>query len=241
MPNVMGQEFPYTPEGMAAAEQYRQTLGMRDGGMMGFRPIGMQAGGLADATAIVQGLYDLMGSGTTSDVRDYISLHRMSLEKSAKIDDRFFNTLRNMLPRFPAETLTPAAPMDRPRSERFGAADDLGRLSNRDLRDAQLGMERMEQGQPDVTTPLGGGRYPPPYRGREDMHVFPPFSDLVDRTPMPLPEGWENMPAFRLPEEEIRPMPDPRTEWPDDVVETANGGYITRDRNRGGLMSLRRR
>ena len=227
MPNVMGQEFPYTPEGMAAAEQYRQTLGMRDGGMMGFRPIGMQAGGLADATAIVQGLYDLMGSGTTSDVRDYISLHRMSLEKSAKIDDRFFNTLRNMLPRFPAETLEDSAQIE-------GTIGDAQRTEQQ-LRPMQ------PQGQPDVTTPLGGGRYPPPYRGREDMHVFPPFSDLVDRTPMPLPKGWENMPAFRLPEEEIRPMPDPRTEWPDDVVETANGGYITRDRNRGGLMSLRRR
>ena len=46
MPNVMGREFPYTPQGVAAAQQYRQTLGMRDGGMMGFRPVGMQAGGV---------------------------------------------------------------------------------------------------------------------------------------------------------------------------------------------------
>jgi len=48
MPNVMGREFPYTPEGMAAAQQYKQAIGMRDGGMMGFRPIGMQAGGIAE-------------------------------------------------------------------------------------------------------------------------------------------------------------------------------------------------
>ena len=27
MPNVMGREFPYTPEGMAAAEQYKQSVG----------------------------------------------------------------------------------------------------------------------------------------------------------------------------------------------------------------------
>jgi len=47
MPNVMGREFPYTPEGMAAAQQYRQAIGMRDGGMMGFRPIGMAGGGVA--------------------------------------------------------------------------------------------------------------------------------------------------------------------------------------------------
>ena len=37
MPNVMGREFPYTAEGMAAAQQYSQAMGMRDGGMMGFR------------------------------------------------------------------------------------------------------------------------------------------------------------------------------------------------------------
>ena len=41
MPNVMGREFPYTAEGMAAAQQYEQAMGMRGGGMMGFRPVGM--------------------------------------------------------------------------------------------------------------------------------------------------------------------------------------------------------
>ena len=44
MPNVMGREFPYTPEGMAAAEQYKQSVGMRDGGSMGFRPVGYAYG-----------------------------------------------------------------------------------------------------------------------------------------------------------------------------------------------------
>jgi hypothetical protein len=45
MPNVMGREFPYTPQGMAAAEQYKQSVGMRDGGSMGFRPVGYDVGG----------------------------------------------------------------------------------------------------------------------------------------------------------------------------------------------------
>ena len=45
MPNVAGREFPYTPEGLRAAEQYRQALGMRDGGAMGFRPLGYANGG----------------------------------------------------------------------------------------------------------------------------------------------------------------------------------------------------
>ena len=46
MPNVMGREFPYTPEGMAASQQYAQSMGMRDGGPMGFRPVGMFLGGI---------------------------------------------------------------------------------------------------------------------------------------------------------------------------------------------------
>ena len=48
MPNVMGRVFPYTPEGMAAAEDYRSSMGMRGGGMMGFRPVGYQDGDLVD-------------------------------------------------------------------------------------------------------------------------------------------------------------------------------------------------
>ena len=46
MPNVMGREFPYTPQGMAEAEQYRQAVGMRGGGMMGFRPVGYADAGV---------------------------------------------------------------------------------------------------------------------------------------------------------------------------------------------------
>ena len=48
MPNVMGREFPYTPQGMAEAQQYRQALGMRDGGSMGFRPVGYADGDAVD-------------------------------------------------------------------------------------------------------------------------------------------------------------------------------------------------
>ena len=57
MPNVMGREFPYTPQGMAEAQQYKEALGMRDGGSMGFRPVGYEAGGpvgYADGDAVNQ-------------------------------------------------------------------------------------------------------------------------------------------------------------------------------------------
>ena len=55
MPNVMGREFPYTAEGMAAAQQYEQAMGVRGGGMMGFRPVGMQGGGMMGQEAVVGG------------------------------------------------------------------------------------------------------------------------------------------------------------------------------------------
>ena len=57
MPNVAGREFSYTPQGMAAAEQYKQSLGMRGGGMMGFRPIGYANGDLVEAPIDAPSLY----------------------------------------------------------------------------------------------------------------------------------------------------------------------------------------
>jgi len=57
MPNVAGREFPYTPQGMAAAEQYKQSLGMRGGGMMGFRPVGYAEGDLVEDTGNLGRLY----------------------------------------------------------------------------------------------------------------------------------------------------------------------------------------
>lgn len=102
MPNVMGREFPYTAEGMAAAQQYSQAMGMRDGGSMGFRPIGMQAGGVADeSTNIVRGLYDLMSRGTTDQVRNYIEANRADLQMISKDPNPMFNMLRSVLPNFP--------------------------------------------------------------------------------------------------------------------------------------------
>ena len=57
MPNVAGREFPYTPQGMAAAEQYKQSLGMCGGGMMGFRPVGYRDGDLVEAPIDAPSLY----------------------------------------------------------------------------------------------------------------------------------------------------------------------------------------
>ena len=111
MPNVMGREFPYTPEGMAAAQQYAAAVGMRGGGMMGFRPLGMDDGGDVEAKAIVRGLYDIMRGGTTEAVRAYIEANRADLEMIAKENpDPMFNMLRSVLPEFPPADITPTLP-----------------------------------------------------------------------------------------------------------------------------------
>ena len=111
MPNVMGREFPYTPEGMAAAQQYAAAVGMRGGGMMGFRPLGMEEGGDATAEAIVRDLYNIMRKGTTAAVKDFIDANRADLEMIARENpDPMFNMLRSILPDFPPADLTPTLP-----------------------------------------------------------------------------------------------------------------------------------
>ena len=63
MPNVMGQEFPYTPEGMAAAKQYEQSIGMMGGGSMGFRPLGYENGGPVGSSraAVIEYIMSMTG------------------------------------------------------------------------------------------------------------------------------------------------------------------------------------
>jgi len=80
MPNVMGREFPYTPQGMAQAEQYRQAVGMRGGGMMGFRPVGYAEGDLVedmpssqpkmDKATLIEIIMDLTGMEDPSSLLD---------------------------------------------------------------------------------------------------------------------------------------------------------------------------
>tara|TARA_R100001143_G_C3346357_1_gene126992 strand:+ start:145 stop:708 length:564 start_codon:yes stop_codon:yes gene_type:complete len=187
----MGREFPYTPEGMAAAQQYRQAIGMRDGGMMGFRPIGMQAGGIANSgmapevMAIFQGLVDVTQSGSTQDVAAYIEANRQGLNDIASIlppgQASFVqNTLDSFAP-------PPVQQMKAPPDVSYGMSDPGAQF--------------------DV---------PPPGP--------PPFSGGV--------EGGDQY---------LLPGAQPPSPYDSNEIEVANGGYITRNMNRGGLMSLRRR
>ena len=144
MPNVMGREFPYTPEGMAAAQQYAQAMGMRGGGSMGFRPIGMQEGGDADMVKLANDLYALMQGGTDEQVSNFIRGNRTALEMAAAIPDSKFNMLRGAL-KLNAQM--------QPMPETTG---NLGRISNTDLQNLQGTMGSMMPGvDPLVATGLG--------------------------------------------------------------------------------------
>jgi len=106
---------------------------MRDGGILGFRPIGMEDGGSTDVEAVVGELYDLMRVGTTEEVLNFIRENRSDLLTAAAIDKPFFNTLRSLLGETPRNDTPPAlgpsgrnieGPWERPREVPKGA--DLG-------------------------------------------------------------------------------------------------------------------
>ena len=229
MPNVMGREFPYTPEGMAAADQYRRTFGMRDGGMMGFRPIGMQEGG-----ANFLGINPLVSTGMGRRVAiETIGAagRRAPLTKPQKIqllmaltgitDQRLYMSMSeeqidNALQQLEAE----AAAKEQDRRRRgdpttWGEQPTWG--------------EQSPQGQPDITAPLD--RYP----------MDEALQQLETSAPMPP----EPMPYFNPNDIEFNRSytTDAKERFGpnSEIGAIANGGYITRNRNRGGIMSLRRR
>ena len=126
MPNVAGREFPYTPQGMAAAEQYRQSLGMRGGGMMGFRPLGYQEGGgvpeggvpigagetrmggfsVADVQTLVNDMVSVMDGGTEQDLVNFVNSNRYLLEGVANMNVPQARVVRAVLMDTPAPVPT---------------------------------------------------------------------------------------------------------------------------------------
>jgi hypothetical protein len=182
---------------------------MRDGGMMGFRPLGMQAGGVPvadvapDVRAIFQGLVDATQSGSTQDVAAYIESNRQDLNDMVSM---------MMLPQgqadFITNTINSFAPPPVPQMQvpPQGMSDFPG---------YEPGTGDFYSPQQEDTMPM-----PPP--------SYPPFGGAEEGDQYLIPE----MP----PPGAVTPIPyDP------NEIEVANGGYITRKMNNGGLMSLRRR
>ena len=127
MPNVAGREFPYTPQGMAAAEQYKQSLGMRNGGTAGFRPLGYaHGGGVESDSDIAMMLSVLVESGASDlEIRRYISENRAALERMAVAGEgpRGRGTIRRLLNLYEEGT---GIPQGTPRDEQQEAIDKEG-------------------------------------------------------------------------------------------------------------------
>jgi hypothetical protein len=226
MPNVMGREFPYTPEGMAAAQQYKQAIGMRDGGMMGFRPIGMQAGGIAE-------------DDNAATMETYLSFQEALENKSSPTE----------LNKFIYDNLSALKTMALGNSARAAQLADVMKQSG-----FEGYMRNLIQGAGQVPSPEQEtlrGTVPPDTQPRDTWNPPVP-KNPVDRymSEDPPRDTW-NPPVPKNPVDpymsedprykgyfnpnQVNPFFDP------DEIEVANGGYITRNMNRGGLMSLRRR
>jgi len=157
MPNVMGREFPYTPQGMAAARQYSQAMGMRDGGSMGFRPVGYANGGAAgsEVPTDVQFIFDGLVAATRGSVQDVASyIESNNRDLSAMLEGDMLppgqaNFLRNTI-----NSVAPEQRSDLSSAEGFlggiapGQVGNVGRIGSSfaepKLSDADLGVLRQQ-------------------------------------------------------------------------------------------------
>jgi hypothetical protein len=142
----MGREFPYTPQGMAAARQYSQAMGMRDGGSMGFRPVGYADGDLVmdpqTRSAIIEKLMDMTGMGANT----FVGLSNEQLTAAVqKVEADALAAQTQQLQQMQERT----SPSQRSAPSDFlGAPSDLGNArgpSDRDI-DQILQMQQLEKG-----------------------------------------------------------------------------------------------
>jgi len=255
MPNVMGREFPYTPEGQAAALRYSRAIGMRGGGMMGFRPVGYQEGtgpaGVQPAGMTVRSTMALSPEEETSGavlnvVRDlwetlpkskeeiakYIEKHRPDLEWIATLPGDNFNIVRRVLEEYPRSG--PSIPTYIGPEEHRPLIEGVEELRPSGLSiPAPLppGLPGDEFGSPGFLDKI----IPPTQRG-EELQLAPPF--IEPREPRELPDYMKD-PRYKgyFNPDQIDPYFDP------NEIEVANGGYVGRGRRGlggGGIMSLRR-
>ena len=206
MPNVMGREFPYTPEGMAAAEDYRSSMGMRGGGMMGFRPVGYQDGDLVESVgpALQQSFSNFAGApvdAVNSALGAYEALNPQNLER---VEDT------QMAP------TAPTAPWNQrqfgdPPGETFSQGRYRGNwlLMNGDT--------------PYPGDPTGGTTWSDFYRA----YVRELGKEAADRIIDGQIEGSGGSIPYFNPSEQHNPFHNP------NVAEVANGGLMSLARRRG--------
>ena len=197
MPNVMGREFPYTPQGVAEAEQYRQAVGMRGGGMMGFRPVGYQTGGVIDrddsfaegeafdqATreAIIENIMELTGMKDPSSLFDLSDEQLMAAQQNLMAASAAANAPPPAYPPGVREMLGQGVGDSRPSDQDARAMQRLGqefgdlRISNYDAR----AMQRLGQGVGDSRTSDQDIRAMQRLGQEFDFETIAPFQKIYD-------------------------------------------------------------
>jgi hypothetical protein len=257
MPNVAGREFPYTPQGMAAADRYRQSQGMRHGGPMGFRPLGYQDGSLveprgksiSDAIDKVSSLVqEFVAQGVPDPVKEAVNSAIATFGIPVDVVNaalKFLGIPVSDTPIGGAKNLV----------ETFGFTEDpIGRetqrISNRDLRGALENREKELYSQeidPRLAPPYEGD-LPPPRRARppafRDSPVLPglrspdDIEELLEPDDMELllpKPPWMSHPDFKgyYDPDQLNPFFNP------NKIEIADGGYVGRGMRHGGSMGFR--
>jgi hypothetical protein len=245
-------DFGREPRDTAELREYMMSggggtpMGMRDGGSMGFRPLGMQAGG--DVNRQVYGAFEqALNSLPMDKLAEYIYNNLPSLKSMAEENPARAAQLRSAMEKSGFEGYMRNLMQGREQSGNLGRIEGQ-RLSDRDVGDLMQGQEQM----PQMQIPPQGMYDVPGYEPETgDFYSPQQYDDLVDRSPqqqvpqqMPAPsypslgdveEGDQYIIPGTPPPGSVAPIPyDP------NEIGVANGGYITRNMNRGGLMSLRR-
>lgn len=243
MPNVMGREFPYTPQGMAEAEQYRQAVGMRGGGMMGFRPVGYQTGGVIDrddsfaegeafdqATreAIIENIMELTGMQNPSALLEMSDEQLMAAQQTLMAASAAANPPPPAYPPGVREMLGAGTeiPENTRAMQRLGQEFGDSRISNYDARAMQdILAEAQRPGSYDYETQLLRERSAP-YMMAEDERAAGTNAQEIQQN------------------RELRELLDQMNNeypagLPEDMPNLGRATGLPVGRNRGGIMSLR--
>jgi hypothetical protein len=263
MPKVGDRHFAYTPEGMAAAERYKQNIGMNAGvGMLGFRPLGYADGDLVEKyayqdAAARQAAIDfiLSTTGSTSDsmVATLLSMSDPELRRAElKVIGDAEAGKYDSVPRKDIRYIYPDI-LNTPLDELFPTVPKRSIEPSMQSKQPKQLMQPMQQPQPSM----------PPMQEFNKRDIIPEF---LGPNTSPLPGGTRSapqelqkrhgrdleMPPFEMPNllplnprmlEQLRrlekPTPRPGIE-PEGGYWIKDGGYVGRGMKNGGIMSLRR-
>ena len=227
MPKIGDRHFAYTPEGMAAAERYKQSIGMNAGGMLGFRPLGYADGDLVEKyayqdaaarQAAIDFILSTMGSTSDGMVATLLSMSDPDLRRAElKVIGDAEAGKYDSVPRQDINYIYPDI-LNTPLEELFPRVQPRSIEPSMQPTQPKPSMPRM-QPMPSMQQPQQGFNKRdiiPEFRG-PNMGRLPDLQKSVPQMPQ-RPPGIE----------------------PEGGYWIKDGGYVGRGMKNGGIMSLRR-